>query len=181
MGDFYLVQPVGPFAAAARSTGSFTTKQDVTPASLPTILSGTLRPEASIVIEAWGAFSTTGTPTLRLGLWQGTEAAVIAGDIAISGPIVTPSGAVAWPWEMKWQGICTNIGVAGSLLGQGKLMMGSSLTAFNAPVPIPVTELLRTSTINTTINRTLGVSAEWSAASASNVVTVNGFHVGIRN
>jgi hypothetical protein len=178
--DFYLTEPIGPFHTGPRSVNTFTTKQDVTPSPVPVILAGRLRPGSKIHVHAQGDYSTTGTPNLTLGFWFGTRALAITGDIALSSVIVTAT-ATAWPWRMEWDGLCTGVGVAGSLLGQGKIQLGSALTTFNAEVPIPITQALRTVAIDTTIERALGVSATWSASSASNNITVNDLQVQILN
>lgn len=169
MGVVYLTGPVDPFHVGIRATNTFTTKQDVSPSPLPVITGGTFEAGKKIHLYAHGHYSTTGTPNLTLGFWVGTRAGAITADIALSSVIATAT-ATAWPWEMEWRGICTAPGAAGTLVGQGKLRLGSSLTAFNAEVPIPITAALRTVTLDTTIERAFGVSATFSASSASNEV-----------
>lgn len=181
MMDIYLVEPVSPFHVAARSTNTFTTKQDVSPSPLPVIPGGKLRSGSKIEVYAAGDFSTTGTPTLTLGVWHGTRTGTITGDLALSSAITTGSGAAAWPWQLRWEGVCTGPGTSGTILGQGWVQLGSSLTAFNAEVPFPVSQALRTVTIDTTIERAIGISATWSASSASNNITVNAHRVLIFN
>lgn len=173
--DFYLAEPVPPFASAASAAfNTFTTKQNVTTAgNVPVILGGKLRPGSKLSVRAAGNFSTTGTPTLSLGFWIGTRALAMTIDLAISSAITTGSGAAAWPWIMEWDGLCTAAGVSGSVLGQGRLFLGTALTTFASPVPIPITQALRTVAIDTTIERAIGVSAAFSASSASNQVQVD--------
>lgn len=178
--DLYLTEPVPPFHTANRAVNTFTTKQDVSPAPVPVIPGGKLRPGSQLHVKAKGSFSTTGTPTLTLGFWFGTRALSITGDIALSSVITTGSGAAEWPWEMEWDGVCTAIGASGTLLGSGHLKLGTSLTALSV-VPVPITNALRTVTIDTTIERAIGVSATWSASSASNQVTTNAHRVLIVN
>lgn len=181
--DFYMCEPVGPFPAAASAAfNTFTTKQNVTTlGQVPVIPAGKLRAGSKLALRAAGNFSTTATPTLSLGFWIGTRALSMTIDLAISSLITTGSGAAAWPWIMEWDGICTKADVSGTLLGQGKLYLGSSLTAFNTPVPIPITAALRTVAIDTTIERALGVSAAYSASSASNQVQVDDLRALILN
>jgi hypothetical protein len=179
--DLYLTEPVGPFHTAARTVSTFTTKQDVSPAPVPVIPGSKLRPGTKLHARAFGEVSSTGSPTLTLGFWFGTRALTITGDIAITAA-QTVTSAAAWPWWMEWEGICTGVGTAGTLLGQGECQIGSSLTAFSTAVPLPVTQALRTVTgFDTTIERAIGVSASWSASSASNIVTVNAHRVMIYN
>jgi len=171
--NFSFVTAADPFHTAAGSSfGSFTTKQDVSPSPLPVVNAGTARIGQKLWLKANGEFSTTGTPTLSLGFYIGTVAAAITTDIAISSLITTGSGAAAWPWEMEWLGTFTALGTAGTIVGSGELKLGTSLTAWTT-APIPITQALRTVTWDTTIARAIGVSAAYSASSASNTVKVN--------
>jgi hypothetical protein len=170
MGTIYLAEYVGPTHVSSRATDTFTTRQDVSPVYVPVIPSSKLVPGTQISILAAGRYNTTGTPTLTMGFWFGTRTA-ITGDIAVSSGIVTAT-ATMWPWKMKWDGICSAAGAAGTLIGEGELQLGASLSTFNSEVPIPITDALTTVTIDTTIERAIGVSAAWSASSASNQIKV---------
>jgi len=181
--DLYLAEPVGPFPAAASAAfNTFTTKQNVTTlGNVPVIPAGKMRMQSKIWVRACGNFSTTGTPTLQLGFWIGTRALAMTIDLAISSAITTASGAAAFPWMMEWEGFCTKADVSGTVLGQGKLYLGSALTTFNTPVPIPITQALRTVAIDTTIERAVGVMAAFNASSGSNQVQVDDLRVLILN
>jgi hypothetical protein len=181
--DVYLCEPVGPFPAAVSAAfNTFTTKQNVTTAgNVPVILANKMRAGSKFAVRARGNFSTTGTPTLSLGFWVGTRALSMTIDLAISSLITTGSGAAAWPWLMDWDGICTAAGTGGSVIGQGRLYLGTALTTFAAPVPIPITAALRTVAIDTTIDRAIGISAAYSASSVSNQVQVDSNEVLIWN
>lgn len=181
--DIYLCEPVGPFPVAASAAfNTFTTKQNVvTLGNVPVIPGGKLRAGSKIEVSAFGNFSTTATPTLSLGFWIGTRALGMTIDLAISSAITTASGAAAFPWKMEWKGFCTKADTAGTLLGQGWLLLGTALTTFAAEVPIPITAALRTVAIDTTIERAMGVSAAYSASSASNQVVVDDIRVIINN
>lgn len=172
--DIYLCEPVGPFpVAASASAASFTTKQNISAAgTVPVIPASKLRAGSKIEISAQGNFSTTGTPTLSLGFWFGTRALAMTIDIAISS-LITTGTATLWPWIMEWKGLVTTAGVSGAVLGQGSLLLGTALTTFAADVPIPITAALRTVAVDTTIERAVGVSAAYSASSASNAVVVD--------
>jgi hypothetical protein len=180
--DLYLTEPVGPFHTAGGSAfNTFTTKKDVSPSPLPVIPAGKLRLGSKILIRANGEYSTTGTPTLAWGLWFGTRAASITGDIALSSVITTPSASAAFPWMLEWEGICNAVGTSGTLLGQGTLVQGTSLTA-TSTFPIPITQALRTvSSFDTTIERAIGVSATWGTSNASNSITTYALTVMIIN
>jgi len=173
MGNFFYAAAADPFATAASSTfASFTTKQDASPSPLPVIGANQPRLGQKLWIKANGEFSTTGTPNITLGLYIGTVAASITTDIALSSVITTGSGAAAWPWEMEWLGTFTALGTSGTIVGSGELKLGTSLTAWTS-TPIPITQALRTVTWDTTIARAIGVSATYSASSASNTVKTN--------
>jgi hypothetical protein len=70
---------------------------------------------------------------------------------------------------------------AGSMTGTGYLMLGTSLTAYAAAVPIPTTAAARVVAIDTTIARAIGVCATWGTSSASNSIKVYKHSVSIRN
>ena len=106
-----------------------------------------------LYLYANGEFSTTGTPTLSLGFWfNGAALAAPTSILAQSSAITTGSGAAAWPWECWWRGRLRSIGASGSFKGTGSLILGTSLTAVSL-VPIPITQALRTVSVDTTANR----------------------------
>ncbi len=179
--DIYLAEPIGPFpAAVGASFGTFTTRQDVSPQPLPVVPAYKLRLGSKLLIECEGEFSTTGTPNITLGFYIGTAAAAITTVIAESSAITTGSNAAAWPFRMRWRGLCTALGTAGTVSGNGTLEYGTSLTAITL-VPIPITQALRTITWDTTIPRAVGVCGTWSASSGSNTILVRNHSVLILN
>lgn len=175
MTDYYLTTPLSRFHTAVGATfASFTTKQDVSPQPMPIMPATLARAGTKLWIKANGEFSTTGTPNITLGLFIGTLAnpSVITTDIALSSVIATGSGAAAWPWEMEWQGTFTSDLGSNNVTGSGELKLGTALTTWTS-TPIPVTAALRTFTWDTTVAKAIGVSATYSASSASNTVKVN--------
>lgn len=167
MADQYWVTPIPPFhSAIGASFGTFTTFQDVSPTPHPMLYGGQLRIQSKLELEAWGRFSTTATPTLQLGFYFGTAAVILAASAAI-----TTGTATAWMWHLKYNGIVTAVGATGTIVGSGLLDLGTSLTAMTTS-PMPVTDAARTVTIDTTVNKELGVGAAYSASSASNTVQV---------
>lgn len=174
--DAYYATPVGPFATAIGANfNTFTTRQFVDPLPTPIIPANTLRPGSRIKIEAEGEFSTTGTPTLALGVAFGIPGATgslgTAVVLAESAAITTGSAAASWPWRLEYRGIVTATGTAGSITGHGDLELGTSLTAYSTS-PIPVTLALRTVAIDTTIMRGVGVVATWGTSNVANNVRV---------
>lgn len=180
--DLYLTEPFGPFPTAiGNAYNTFTTRQDVSPLPLPVIPAGKLRAGSHLEVDARGEFSTTGTPTLAVGIYLGTQAAAITTVIAESGAITTGSAAAAWPWELHWEGLVTATGTAGSITGHGYFKIGTSLTVYAADAPIPTTAGARVVAIDTTIARAIGVCATWGTSSASNSIKVYKLSVGSRN
>jgi len=170
MADYYLVTPLGPFPAAiGNAFNTFTTRQDISPRPLPIMQGGTARAGMKLKLEAEGEFSNTGTPTLVLGFYIGTEVPAITTPLAESSAITTASGVTALPWRLEYRGIFTATGTTGTIVGCGSLEYGTTLTAVTT-VPIPITLALRTVTIDTTIARAFGVCATWGTSSASNTI-----------
>lgn len=173
--NFSFATALDPFAtAASASFASFTTKQDISPQPLPVLNAYQARLGSKIWLKANGEFSTTGTPNITLGFYIGTVAASITTDIALSSVITTGSGAAAWPWDLEWSGTFTALGTTGTIVGSGALQLGTALTTIST-TPIPITQALRTVTWDTTIARAIGISATYSASSASNTIKTNSF------
>lgn len=181
--EFNLVDCVGPYhQASGTAQNTFTTKKDISPLPLPVIRAGRLRSGTKMHLSARGEYSSLTGAVLTLGFWFGTATGAITGDIALAGAFTTGTTPAAWPWWMEWDGFCNLAGTAGTLLGEGQIQFGSSLTAYNAETPIPVTAALRTvGSFDTTIDRAIGVSGTWGASSASNSVTVYSHRVLLLN
>jgi len=171
--------------ARGDSKSAFTSYQDVagTAASkpLPTVGANELKIGTKLVIEAIGEFSTTGTPTLQIGLIYNASAGAAGGTaLAQSAAITTGSGAASWPWHYRANGIITTTGTSGVIYIHGILDFGTSLTALS-PNACPTTAAARSVTINTTTAASFGLGAAWSASSASNIIIVDVFNVQILN
>jgi hypothetical protein len=163
--------------AVARGTAktTFTAIQDISPTPLPQSYANELKLGTKIVVEAVGEFSTTGTPTLAIGVYYGAVA-----QVWNSGTITTGSGAAAWPWHLRWNGIVTTVGSSGVLYGHGILDLGTSLTAWS-PSSVPVTAAARSVAVDTTAAKSWGIAATWGTSSASNSITVDLLNVQILN
>lgn len=181
--ELNFAEGVGPFhQARGAAFTTFTTKKDVSPVPLPVIIPDRLRKGSKLHLSARGEYSSLTAAVLTLGFWFGTRLGAITGDIALAGAFTTGTTPTAWPWWMEWDGFCTGTGASGTLEGMGQIQFGSSLTAFNAETPFPVTAALRSITgFDTTIERAIGVSATWGASSASNSITVISHRVLILN
>lgn len=171
-----LLSPSGGYPVAAGTAfNTFTTLQDVSPTPLPLIFGFQLRAGSKVEFEAEGEFSTTGTPTLSLAFLYGASAGGAGGvTLAQSSVITTGSAAAAWPWHLRARGLVTAVGASGTIVMQGELILGTSLIAVTV-VPVPITQALRTVTIDTTTNKLLGVGAAWGTSNVANSIKVNNF------
>lgn len=167
-----IVGPLTPLHVADGSAfNTFTTFQDVSPVPQLVIPQQMMDVGMELYLYAHGEFSTTGTPTLSIGFWfNGSAGAAPTSILAQSAAITTGTAAAAWPWEAWWRGRLRSIGSTGSFKGEGSLILGTSLTAVSLN-PIPITQALRTVTVDTTQNRAIGAGAAWGTSSASNSIT----------
>lgn len=114
-------------------------------------------------VTAQGLYSTAGTaPTLNMRVKFGTTVLVA------SGTNTTSASAVSREWRLEFQLTCISTGVSGSVEA------GGTFTRFSSTVASVLWELRNaaTVTVDTTATQTLQISAQWSAASASNTITM---------
>jgi hypothetical protein len=120
-------------------------------------------------VRAFGKLSTTGTPTITFALrWGGVAGTLLATSEAIT----TASGAANTGWAIEALIQTRANGSAGSLFVMGEVQVNltaSTVTAgvfgvsgFDAPAAV---------TVNLTADTALSLTADWSAASASNTLT----------
>lgn len=164
----YWVAPLPPLHTAnGTALANSTTLTDISPAPNITVPAGLLEVGTELRIRAAGEFSTTGTPTLLIGIYLGGVAGTV---LAASTTITTGSGAAAWGWVLDYQGVIRTVGSSGTLNGQGTLVLGTSLTAGSVAM-IPDNAAGRTFTWDTTTAKFLTIGAKWGTASASNTIT----------
>lgn len=169
---------VPPFASSdGTALASSTTLTDISAAPQIVLPANLLEVGMRIRLEAFCTFSTTGTPTLLLGFYYG---GVAGSALAASSAVTTGSAAASWSVIMRYLGQVRAIGASGSIVGQGQLLLGTSLTAFSAR-PIPEVAASRTVAIDTTGAKALTVGAQWGTSSASNTITCNDFTVTLLN
>lgn len=128
-------------------------------------------------LTVYGRHSTTGTPTLTFALRYGGVGGTV---LAQSGALTCGSGVTAAPFKIALLIQTRTNGSSGTLFVEGEAMcwddaVGSTGSATNAPgiaamcsagaaTPAAVT-------INGTADTALSITADWSAASASNTLT----------
>src|SRR4051794_41779215 len=89
------------------AANTFTTAKDVSPVPLPFLAANELKLGSKLELEAFGEFSTTGTPTLQIEFLYGVAAGALASTavvLAASGAITTATTAAPFPWHPKWVG-----------------------------------------------------------------------------
>ena len=156
-----------PQPVAGSALLSSTTLTDVSPAPQITIPANFLNYYgATIRLTSFGFFSNTLTPTLLLGFYYGGVAGVTLGN---SGAVTTTTGATSWPWRLEMTCTVRTTGSTGTIMCQGFLDLGTSLTAVTR-IPIPNTSLAVV-TIDTTSAKAITTGAQWGANSASNTLT----------
>lgn len=120
-------------------------------------------------IEASGKLSTTGTPTITFALrWGGVSGTVLATSEAIT----NGSGVANVNWTIRATIQTRSNGATGTVLVFGTLHLHTSSTAvstnifgvsgYDAPAAV---------TVDLTADTALSLTADWSAASASNTLT----------
>jgi hypothetical protein len=130
-------------------------------------------------MEAFGKLSTTGTPTLTFTIrWGGVAGTVLA----LSEAITQGSGVTNVNWSLNALIQNRTNGATGSLLVMGELHIHSAagtvlenvfgVSGFDAPAAV---------TVDLTTDKALSLTADWSAASASNTITGLIYNLSSRN
>jgi hypothetical protein len=120
-------------------------------------------------LRAYGKLSTTGTPTITFAIrWGGVSGTLLATTEAIT--TATGSANVGWSIEAYIQ--TRSNGAAGSLVVMGDVTVNLTastntsgafgVSGFDAPAAV---------TVDLTADTALSLTADWSAASASNTLT----------
>lgn len=186
MGNSTWDNSLDPFPAVRGAAfNTFTTAKDVSPVPLPVTYGNELRLGSKVELEAWGEYSSTATPTLQLGFAYGitTPGGLLSTGVTIAANALTANVGTpaAWPWHMHWSGVVTALGTSGVMYGSGILDLGSSLTAMNPGINMPVTAAARSVTLNTTVQSNWSVFAQWGASAAGNQIIVDVFTAKIVN
>lgn len=155
---------------------SSTTITDVSAAPQLVLPANFMYPGQSFRLTAFGVLSNTASGTIVLGFYYGGVAGV-----ALAANAATAPGAAVTnvPWRLEATATVRTVGATGTIITQGFLDLGSSVSAVSH-VPIPATALA-TVTIDTTSSKALTVGATWGANSASNTLTCHQFLVEAMN
>jgi hypothetical protein len=146
------------------------------PATAPGLTAGT-----DIDVFAWGVFSTTGTPTVILGLYRGNILDPVTTTpeiLAVSTAKTMTTGAATWQWECRYTGRVVKTGgvaTGGSIIGNGEWRFGTSLTAWTS-VRWPETAAAEVA-IDTSVSKGIAIGWTWSASSASNTVSCHDVNI----
>jgi len=132
----------------------------------------------TIRISAWGVLSsltaTTPNITLRFRMGTGTLSATF---VVASGALAFTSTAITnGSWRLEGQLTCRNTGTAGTGMFMGQVFLPNLTAAttvggegYNNTMPVTGSAV---GTIDTTVQNLMSLSAQWSASSASNSITV---------
>ena len=158
--------------AAGTALASSTTLTDISVAPQFTLPANFLQAGSALKFSAHGQFSTTGTPTLLIGVYYGGVAGTaLAATVATT----TGSGVTTVPWRLELDTTIRTTGTSGTAMSNGLWYLGTSVTAATfAPIPqvAPTTV-----TVDTTAAKTLTIGAQWGTSSASNTIQLHGFRI----
>lgn len=161
----------GVAVGAGAALVSSTTLTDASPAPQITIAANSLFLGQRLRVKGYGIFSNTGTPTLLLGIYYGGVAGTA---LATTGAVTTTTGATNWPFDIELDIRVASVGATGSVWCNGKVNLGTSLTAMT-PLWLPSSQT-QPITIDTTSAKALTLGAQWGTNSASNTLTVEDFY-----
>jgi hypothetical protein len=134
----------------------------------------------AITILARGVLSTTSTPTIIFQVRLGTTAGAsfLSGtSVGVTAAITTAAGVTNKWWELRLDLICNAVGIGSNnttLSGAGYV---TSPAGFASPFtyalePTTPDTATWTSTIDNSVTQYMNISTTWSAASASNTITL---------
>jgi hypothetical protein len=127
-------------------------------------------------IRGYGIYSSTGTPTLLLGIYYGGVAGTA---IVATAANAVASGAASDPWRIEVDISVRTVGSSGTVWANGWAKVGSSLTAYTEyALPSSQTQPI---TINTTTANAWSIGAQWGTANSSNTITCEDLIVELLN
>lgn len=167
MGRQYFVDPLAWETADGTAIANTTAETAIYPNL--NILANYMADSRFVHFELFGKLSTTGTPTITFRVRHGGT----GGTLLATTEAITNGSAVAnVNWILRGKIQTRANGAAGSLLVYGECLVHTSATAvvtnvfgvsgFDAPAAV---------TVDLTADWALAITAQWSAASASNTLT----------
>jgi hypothetical protein len=174
--QFWVSNGNSPSQGSGSALASSTTMTDISPApqwTFPYYLYAGQR----VRVSAYGRFSNASTPNLTLAVYYGgaTSGTLLAG----TGTVATASAVTGVPWRLSYNFRVASVGSSGTIVGEGNVDIGTSLTATTG-VPIPNTNA-NPITISTVSLQTLTVAAQWGTNSSSDTITCEDFIVELLN
>lgn len=160
---------VGAGTALANST----TLTDISPAPQVVIPANYPYVGQRLRVTAYGTFSTTGTPTLLLGVYWGGVAGTL---LAATAANTTASGVTNVPWQLFCDIYVRSTGASGTVWCNGQVTLSTTLAGAASFYNLPTTQT-QPITISTTTANALTVGAQWGTASASNTITCQDAYV----
>jgi hypothetical protein len=151
---------------AGTALASSTTLTDISPAPQVVLPANYLFLNQRLKVTGYGIYSSTGTPTLLLGVYYGGVAGTL---LAATAANAVANNAASYPWRLELDIYVRTTGSSGTLWCNGSAKVGSSLTAWTEYV-IPSSQT-QPITVNSTTANALTIGAQWSASSSSNTVT----------
>ncbi len=149
-------------AQTVANTATETVLGSITLAANELVAGTTLR------ITADGLASTTVTPTITFRIRIG--ATVLAGNIVVPwAALTTASGIVNQPFRIDALVTLRTAGATGAIIGNGVILNPSTFSATTSSFA----NQSATVAVDTTASRILGLTAQWSVASASNTLTLH--------
>lgn len=134
----------------------------------------------SLLVKAFGVLSTTGTPNLTLGVSANTTQGTYnsSGILATTGAVAQASSVTNVPWELEV--LISNVTTGGS----GTFLAGGMVKVYTASTTIQSMRISSSAanpntaaTLSTQSAYYIELFATWSAASASNTLTVYDYAV----
>ena len=167
----YWVAPLSPLHIAdGTALANSTTLTDISPSPAIVIPANLLEVGSLIRFNAWGRFSTTGTPTLLIGAYYGGVAGTA---ICATSALTSISGATNTSWKLSGEFRVRSVGSSGTVIGAASAYGITAITASAlAPASAPATI-----TADTTAAKSLTIGAQWGTANASNTITCHHFDV----
>lgn len=175
----YWSRPVPGFPIADGPSVTAAVLTDASPTADPIILPADLLEKGSrLILDAQGQLtSTSATPTVILGFYYGGTGGVA---LAVSAALAISATETAWPWLLHWEGKVRATGSSGSIVGQGWVKKGASISTWIAETPVPITAALRTVTIDTTARKQLSVGCTFSVTTGTPTLVCTDFAAEIR-